>query len=48
MGDAESLPDDIRGLTRRTAIDLSHARWRSDVQPLVSAIQELLPEGEKH
>lgn len=32
------LPDELRGLCRRNAVELSDARWRYDVETLLSAI----------
>jgi hypothetical protein len=42
MPDAEDLPEDIRALTRRNAIDLSHRRWQADVELLLNAIQQFV------
>jgi hypothetical protein len=38
MPSAEQLPDDLKELAYRNAIELSHARWRSDVQVLLDAL----------
>ena len=38
MPDPESLPEDIRALARRNAIELSDQRWSFDVQRLADAI----------
>ena len=42
MPASEELPVDIRLLTRRNAIELSHRRWNTDVQELVSAIDRFI------
>ena len=42
MPDPDDLPDDIRVLARRNAIDLTHKRWGPDVDQLVAAIKQLL------
>lgn len=36
---AEQLPDDLKELAFRNAVELTHARWKSDVQILVRALQ---------
>jgi len=38
----DALPDDLRPLTRRNALELSHHRWRHDVERLVEAIRGFL------
>lgn len=35
----EQLPEDLRELAYRNAIELSHARWKSDVQLLIRALE---------
>lgn len=45
MPAAEQLPDELRELAYRNCIELTHARWKSDVQLLVSALNRLI--GEK-
>jgi hypothetical protein len=42
MPAAEDLPDDLKPLTRRNAIELSHARFKSDVERLVHVLQNAL------
>jgi hypothetical protein len=42
---ANQLPDDLRDLAFRNAVELSHARWKSDVQVLVDALRPLLDES---
>jgi hypothetical protein len=39
MPRADELPDDLKELAYRNAVELTHARWRSDVQLLVQALQ---------
>jgi hypothetical protein len=36
---ADQLPDDLRDLAFRNAVEISHARWKSDVQVLVDALR---------
>jgi len=38
----EELPDDLRDLAFRNAVEISHARWDSDVQLLVNALRPIL------
>ncbi len=42
MPRAEQLPDDLKELAFRNAVELTHARWKSDVQFLVQAIKPYL------
>jgi hypothetical protein len=35
---AEQLPDDLKELAYRNAVELTHARWKSDVQVLIHAL----------
>lgn len=42
---AEQLPDDLKDLAYRNAVELTHARWRSDVQVLVRALRPWLDEA---
>jgi hypothetical protein len=39
MPRADELPDDLKDLAYRNAVELTHARWKSDVQVLVSALR---------
>lgn len=39
MPTAEQLPDDLKELAFRNALELTHARWKSDVQVLIRALQ---------
>lgn len=45
MPSAEQFPDDLKELTYRNCIELTHARWRSDVQVLTEALRRLLGES---
>jgi hypothetical protein len=38
------LPPEVRAITRRNALQLSHERWRSDVGRLIRALERLLAE----
>ena len=42
MPDVDDLPEDIRGLARRTTIELTHRRWDSDVQQVIRAIEKFM------
>lgn len=42
MPPAERLPDDLKDLAFRNAMELTHARWKSDVQVLVRALRPYL------
>ena len=39
MPTAEQLPADLRELAYRNAVELTHARWKSDVQVLIQALR---------
>ncbi len=39
MPDAEDVPEEIRGLTRRNFIELTHRRWESDVQRVLNVVE---------
>jgi hypothetical protein len=39
MPHAEQLPDDLTELAYRNAVELTHARWKSDVQVLIQALR---------
>jgi len=45
MPTAEVLPDDLSDFAYRNGVELTHARWRSDVQILVGALGLLLEGG---
>jgi hypothetical protein len=40
----EELPEELRAITRRNALELSDARWRYDVGRLTTALDQLLAE----
>jgi hypothetical protein len=42
---ADRLPTDLAELAYRNAVELNHARWKSDVQVLVKALRPLLMEA---
>lgn len=39
MPHVEELPDDLKELAYRNAVELTHARWKSDVQILLQALR---------
>ncbi len=44
MPSAEQLPEELKELAYRNCMELTHARWRSDLQLLVDALRRLLGE----
>lgn len=42
MPRVDQLPDDLKELAYRNAVELTHARWKSDVQVLVRSLQSYL------
>ena len=42
MPPAEKLPENLKELAYRNAVELTHARWKSDVQLLIRALQPFL------
>lgn len=38
----EQLPEDLRDLAFRNSVELTHARWESDVQVLIGALRKVL------
>lgn len=46
MPRAEQLPQDLRELAYRNAVELTHARWKSDLQILTRALKPYLGHGE--
>lgn len=42
MPDPDDLPDGLRALTRRNALELSDMRWRYDIGRLIATLEELL------
>ena len=47
MPRADQLPDDLKDLAYRNAVELTHARWKSDVEVLVRALRPYLDAPEK-
>jgi hypothetical protein len=45
MPRAEQLPQDLRELAYRNAVELTHARWRSDLQVLIRALKPYLEQA---
>jgi hypothetical protein len=43
MPRAEQLTQDLRELAYRNAVELTHARWKSDLQVLIRALKPYLP-----
>jgi hypothetical protein len=43
MPEADTLPERLRGLARRNAVQLSTVSWRTDVERLVAALHRLAP-----
>jgi TIR domain len=39
---SEQLPDDLKELSYRNCVELTHVRWKSDVQVLVGGLRSLL------
>jgi hypothetical protein len=46
MPRAEELPDDLKELAYRNAVELTHARWKSDVDVLVRALRPYMEDPE--
>jgi hypothetical protein len=44
MPKSEQLPDDLKELAYRNGLELTHARWDSDVEVLIKALQRHLPD----
>lgn len=42
MPRAEQLPESVKDLAFRNAVELTHARWKSDVQLLIESLRRLL------
>lgn len=47
MPSAEQLPDDLKELAYRNCIELTHARWKSDMQLLTVSLRRLLGDTPK-
>jgi hypothetical protein len=45
MPRADQLPEDIANLAYRNAVELTHARWKSDVQVLIKALRPMVSEN---
>ena len=45
MPSAEQLPPELKELAYRNCIELTHARWKSDVQLLTDALRRLLAQS---
>jgi hypothetical protein len=45
MPSAEQLPQDLRELAYRNAVELAHARWKSDLHVLIRALKPYLDQG---
>src|SRR5262249_21846513 len=43
MPDPERLPEDIKLLARRNAFEMSHNRFKADVERLTKSLKELVP-----
>jgi len=39
------LPEDLQELAYRNGVELTHARWKSDLQVLAQALEPYLNEG---
>jgi hypothetical protein len=44
MPRVEQLPDDLKEMAYRNAVELTHARWKSDVQVLIRALRPFMDE----
>src|ERR1700694_1361122 len=47
MPRAEQLPEDLTELAYRNGVELTHARWRSDVEVLIKALRSHVGNAEK-
>jgi TIR domain len=45
MPRADQLPDDLKEFAYRNGVELTHARWDSDLQLLIKALERLLAQG---
>ena len=48
MPKPDSLPDDLKEFAFRNAVELTHARWESDVQLLIKALGSFVDVGKQH
>lgn len=46
MPTEDELPEDLRPLARRNAMDLTDHRWREDTENLLQVIREVIPDSE--
>ena len=46
MPRAEQLPDDLKDLAFRNSVELTHARWESDVELLIAALRRYVDPSE--
>jgi hypothetical protein len=47
MPDPDDLPEDLRPLTRRNALELNDMRWRADIGRLLDVMETLLAAGDQ-
>ena len=47
MPRADQLPEELRELVYRNAVELTHARWDSDVEFLIKALKQAISVGPK-
>jgi hypothetical protein len=47
MPRSDQLPDDLKDLAYRNCVELTHARWKSDVKVLVGGLRPLLGDPER-
>ncbi len=45
MPRSEQLPEEIADLAYRNAVELTHARWKSDMQVLIKALRPMVSDG---
>jgi len=45
MPDPEDVPEEIKGLTRRNAVELTHRRWNADIQQVLKVIEMFMGEA---
>ncbi|MFN2505952.1 MAG: TIR domain-containing protein [Acidimicrobiales bacterium] len=46
MPTEDELPEDLRALARRNAMDLTDRRWREDTENLLQVVREVMPDSE--
>jgi hypothetical protein len=47
MPRTEQLPSEIADLAYRNAVELTHTRWKSDLQVLIKALRPMVCQGEE-